>query len=75
MKELLNAIEIIRKFDNMDFDSCVFQFEEYTNQNIPSWVISRFKTIGLSNTDFLTSDFLNKYGYKNLLQFEYDKEE
>ncbi len=75
MKDLLKAIEIVRKFDNMDFDSCVFQFEEYTNQNIPSWVISRFKTIGLSNTDFLTSDFLNKYGYKNLLQFEYDKEE
>lgn len=74
MKDLLKAIEIVRKFDNMDFDSCVFQFEEYTNQNIPSWVISRFKTIGLSNTDFLTSDFLNKYGYKNLLQFEYDKE-
>lgn len=75
MKELFKAIVIVRKFDNMDFDSCVFQFEEYTNQNIPSWVISRFKTIGLSNTDFLTSDFLNNYGYKNLLQFEYDKEE
>ena len=74
MKKLFKAIVIVRKFDNMDFDSCVFQFEEYTNQNIPSWVISRFKNIGLSNTDFLTSDFLNKYGYKNLLQFEYDKE-
>jgi hypothetical protein len=27
MKELLKAIEIVRKF------------EEYTNQNIPSWII------------------------------------
>lgn len=70
MKDLLKAIEIISKFDNTDFDSCVSQFEEYTNQKIPQDVIRRFKTIGLSNTDFLFSDFLNQYGYKNLYQFE-----
>lgn len=74
MKELLTAIQLITKYDNMDFESCVSEFEKYTNQNIPSWVIGRFKTIGLSNTDFLSSDFLNQYGFKNLLQFENDKE-
>ena len=73
MKDLLKAIEIIRKFDNMDFDLCVSQFEEYTNQKISPDVIRKFKTTGLSNIDYLTSDFLNQYGYKNLLQFENDK--
>jgi DNA polymerase III delta subunit len=74
MKEILTAIEIIRKFDIMDFDLCVSQFKEYTNQNIPSWIIRRFKSTGLSNTDFITSDFLINCGYKNLYQFENDKE-
>lgn len=73
MKDLLKAIEIVRKFDNMDFDSCVSQFVEYTNQKITPDVIRKFKTTGLSNSDFLTSDFLNQYGFKNLLQFENDK--
>jgi hypothetical protein len=73
MKELLKAIEIVRKFDIMDFDSCASQFEEYTNQKISPDVIRKFKTCGLSNVDFLTSDFLNQYGYKNLYQYENDK--
>ena len=74
MKELLKAIEIVRKFDIMNFDVCVSQFEEYTNQKISPDVIRKFKTTGLSNIDFLISDFLNQYGFKNLLQFENDKQ-
>lgn len=72
MKELLTAIEIVRKFDNMDFETCVSEFEKYTNQNIPLELIRKFKLTGLSNTDFLTSDFINQYGYKNLLQYDND---
>jgi len=73
MKELFKAIVIVRKFDNMDFESCVSQFEEYTNQKISPDVIRKFKTCGLSNVDFIASDFLNHYGFKNLIQFENDK--
>lgn len=70
MKDLLTAIQLITKYDNMDFESCVSEFEKYTNQNIPLELIRKFKLTGLSNIDFLTSDFINQYGYKNLLQYD-----
>ena len=68
MKELLLAIELQRKYNQMDFDDLVKEFEEYTGQKVPYKAIAKFKLCGLNQVDFLTSDFLNSYGLKNLFQ-------
>jgi hypothetical protein len=68
MKALLLAIELKRKYNKMDLEDVVKEFEEYTNQKVPQKAIDDFKFIGLNNIDFLTSDWLNKFGLKNLIQ-------
>jgi len=72
MKELISALELLRKYDDMDLDECIIEFQNHTNQIIKKEISDKFKTCGLSNIDFLTSDFLNNFGYKNLLQCEKD---
>lgn len=73
MKNIISALKTLRELDNSDLNEIVEEFQNYTQQQIPKEVIDKFKTCGLSNTDFLTSDFLNKYDLKNLLQIENDK--
>ncbi len=68
MKALLLAIELRRKYNQMDLDDVVKEFEEFTNQKVPKEAIDEFRFCGLNNVDFLTSDWLNNYGLKNLLQ-------
>lgn len=68
MKALLLAIELKRKYNQMDLEDVVKEFEEFTNQKVPQKAIEDFKFCGLNNVDFLTSDFLNRYDIKNLLQ-------
>jgi hypothetical protein len=68
MKALILAIELKRKYNKIDLEDCVKEFEEYTGQKIPQEVIDKFKFCGLSNVDMFTSDWLNRYGLKNLLQ-------
>lgn len=70
MKELISALKTLRKFDNTDLNEIVEEFQNYTQQQIPKEAIDKFKTCGLSNIDFITSDFLNQYGLKNLFQYE-----
>jgi hypothetical protein len=70
MKELFLAIELKRKYNKMELEDCVSEFETYTNQKVPKEAIEEFKFIGLNNVDFFTSDWLNRYNLKNLLQFE-----
>ncbi len=68
MKALLLAIELKRKYNKMDLEDVVKEFEEFTNQKVPKEAIEEFKFCGLSNIDFLTSDWLNNFGIKNILQ-------
>lgn len=68
MKALILAIELTRKYNQMDLADVVKEFEEYTNQKVPLEAIEEFRFCGLNNKDFLTSDYLNQYGIKNLLQ-------
>jgi len=70
MKELFLAIELKRKYNKMELQDCVTEFEIYTNQKVPKVAVDKFKLCGLNNVDFFASDWLNRYGLKNLLQFE-----
>ncbi len=70
MKALILALEVRNKYNQMSLDDSVKEFEEYTGQSVPENAIAEFKFTGLNNVDFFTSDWLNKYGLKNLLQSE-----
>lgn len=69
MKTLIAALALRRKYNTMDLSDCVKEFEQFTNQVVPAEAIRKFEMSGLDNIDFLTSDFLNGYGLKNMLQF------
>ncbi len=68
MKALLIALELERKYNQMDLEESVKEFEISTGQKVPDKAVEEFKVTGLNNVDFFTSDFLNRYGLKNLLQ-------
>lgn len=69
MKELLKSITIIKIYNNeIDLNEAVIEFENYSGQKIPSEIIDNFRFSGLNNVDFFTSDYLNRFGIKNLLQ-------
>ena len=70
MKELLSALELIKKVNSENLDSVAKDFSNYSNQEISSDAVQNFKLTGLDNVAFLTSDYLNYYGVKNLLQHE-----
>jgi len=70
MKALLLALDIKRRYNKMDLQESIKEFEEYTNQKVPQQAIEDFKFCGLNNVDFFVSDFLNEYGIKNLYQFD-----
>jgi hypothetical protein len=68
MKELMDALEIVRKYNRMSLYDLVRDFEIYSNQTIPKEVVEKFRFTGLNNVDFLRSDFLCQHGLKNLYQ-------
>jgi hypothetical protein len=66
--ELGTAIRYLQSLEKGDLTSITAEFEIFSRQDITAEMINKFKMTGLSNEDFLTSDFLNRYGLKNLLQ-------
>lgn len=70
MKGLLMAIELRRKYNQMDLLEVIKEFEEVTGQKVPQDAIEKYRFMGLNNVDFLCSNFLNSYGIYNLLQME-----
>jgi hypothetical protein len=68
MKALLLAIELKRKYNKMSLEDCIKEFEEFTNQKVPKEAIEEYKFTGLNNIDMFTSDWLNRFGLRNLLQ-------
>lgn len=45
------------------------EWSERTKQVITDEMVDEFCLTGLNNVDFLTSDYLNKYGLLNLFQY------
>jgi hypothetical protein len=68
MKALILALQVKNSYNQMSLEDCVKEFEAYTKQSIPKEAIDKFKFCGLNNVDFFTSNWLNRYGIKNLLQ-------
>ena len=69
-KQAVNAVTLLQDIDNMDILELFEQFGKYSNQQIPQSAVSDFRYSGLSNTDLLMSDYLHKYGIKNLNDIE-----
>lgn len=70
MKEIIEAHKLLSDLDEKDIYEVARDFEKYSRQIIGVNIISDFIILGLSNIDFLFSDFLNKYGLKNLAQLK-----
>jgi len=68
MKNILKAYNLLNEVDNKDIYKVAEEFEKYSRQIIDDNIIYEFTLTGMLNTDFLFSDFLNKYGLKNLTQ-------
>lgn len=68
MKNITEALNLLNKYDSLKLEDVVKEFEIYSNQEISKVIIRDFRMTGLSNIDFLTSDFLLRYGLKNLTQ-------
>lgn len=60
-------------YNSLPIEEVVSNFETFTNQEVPAFAMRDFRFSGLTNIDFLTSDFLNRHGLKNILQFLNDK--
>ena len=67
-KTLLSAVQIVNNAEGLKLSDIVKEFEVYSDQQIPQNIVDGFIFTGLSNLDFLTSDYLNKYGIKNLIE-------
>lgn len=71
--EFTNSYYILDVYDKMNIESLAREFFKYSNQEISeddfNDLIKKFRFSGLSNADFLTSDFLNAFGFKNLIQY------
>lgn len=67
--DLVRSITIINKYNSMELQEIAKEWSERTGQVITDEMVDEFRFIGLNNVDFLTSDFLNKYGVLNLFQY------
>ena len=72
MKKYIVATNLINKLDRMMFRDVVDMFQIFTGQSVPEDAIFTFYTTGLTNQDFLFSDFLHRYDLKNLNDFNVD---
>ena len=67
-KALLSAVQIVNNAEKLKLSDIIKEFEVYSDQQIPQNIVDDFIFTGLSNLDFLTSDYLNKYGIRNLIE-------
>ena len=68
MKGLFNALQTIKSYNYAPLERSIKEFEKFSGQTIPPEVIEKFKLSGFNNEDLFTSDYLNQFGLKNLLQ-------
>ncbi len=62
MKELIEAIKLRQKYNKMNFDEFILEYEDFTGEKVPEKVKNDWQFMGLNNVDFLTSEFLTDYG-------------
>jgi hypothetical protein len=62
MIALIMALELRRKYNQMDFEDFIKEYEKFTNKKVPDKIKEDFKYTGLNNVDFLTIDFEQEYG-------------
>lgn len=60
------ALICIKKLNDTDIDVIASHFARESQQIISPEIVADFKKTGLSNEQFLTSDFLEKHGLKNI---------
>lgn len=70
---ILDAIKDLQNLNKSKLVDISDKFGKATFQEIPQHVVAKFSMTGLANEDFLTSDFLNQYGYKNIFQVDLGK--
>lgn len=70
MDEILDAIDLLHKYEKMELKEVAKLFCTESGQEIPHNVVEDFLYCGLNNIDFLTSDYLNQRGFKNLYQIK-----
>lgn len=71
--EMINGLNVIHQVNIMnrtEFTCFAREFSSITGQKIPEEIITEFYFSGLQNTDFFTSDFLTKKGFKNYHQWK-----
>ena len=66
--KIKESLESIQELNRMNTIEMIREFEKFSNQKIPAKIIEDFIYSGLSNEDFLMSDFLHEYGLKNLFE-------
>lgn len=64
---LKKAVAHIRTINAAHTPTLLQEFALYTRQEIPNEIAEEFVLTGLSNEELLTSDYLTKRGYRNLL--------
>ena len=69
MKKYIIATNLINQLDKMMIRDVVDMFQIFTGQSVPEDAIFTFHKTGLTNQDFLFSDFLHRYNLKNLNDF------
>lgn len=67
--KLKHALDLIDSIHLMELHELKDQFNVVSKQNIPDSICDDFIYTGLSNIDFLRSDFLLKHGFKNIYTF------
>jgi len=65
-KKTQDAFTYLLRVDAMSLADLAASFAEYSEQEIPPAIVSDFRFRGLSNIDFLMSDFLKRHSLKNL---------
>jgi hypothetical protein len=71
--KILDALKTISDVDTMNLVELSDRFAKATMQEIPKQAIDEFAYTGLSNTDFLTSDYLTKFGLKNIYEVDFNQ--
>jgi hypothetical protein len=70
---IYKSILFLRVLEKKDIKGVAFAFGKFSNQLITEQMVKEWRMTGLGNEYFLTSDFLNQYGLKNLIQFIQEK--
>lgn len=73
MENIIEAYNLLDSLDKKPFKEVVKDFEDYSKQTVCESAIHDFNFLGMTNTDFLFSDYLNRYGLKNLNQLSISK--